>query len=326
MANIQTTQSAPASNPITEFRDSITRMESEIRAILPKHVTIEAFQRVVLTSVQMNEDLLKANRKTLFNACLSAAKDGLLPDGKEAAFAIFNVNTAKKGEPAKWEKSVQYMPMVAGILKRVRQSDEISTIAAHVVYENDDFDYQLGDDERIYHKPVLANRGKPVAVYAISTMRSGERVREVMPWEEIEKIRSFSKAKDGAFWTNWPDEMARNKVIRRLCKRLPVSTDLPSDPEEYGTTPGAMPEHRARLVAPVSTSATPAPALPHKQDQTIPVAIPATETEAAVVEQEKPATEPQKKKLAKPASAEKIDKETGEIVTDAAEVEENPFN
>ena len=47
-----------------------------------------------------------------------------------------------------------------------------------------------------------------------------------MTFEEIEKVREASRAKDSGPWVSWWGEMARKTVIRRLSKRLPMSTDL----------------------------------------------------------------------------------------------------
>lgn len=197
-----------------QVRHDIQRMASEFDAVLPPQIPAERFVRTAITAVKQNPELLRTDRQSLLGACMKAAQDGLLLDGREAALVIFSNKT-------------KYMPMVAGILKKVRQSGQISTIAAHVVYERDEFDYQLGDDERIFHKPnILQDRGKPVAVYCIVRNSDGDRFREVMSVAQVEKIRWRSRsATKGPWVTDW-DEMARKTVVRRLSKYLPSSTDL----------------------------------------------------------------------------------------------------
>jgi recombinational DNA repair protein RecT len=116
--------------------------------------------------------------------------------------------------------------MVGGILKKIRQSGEISSIRAHVVHEGDDFDFELGDNERIQHKPNLLQPGKPVAVYAIAKFKDGDIQREVMSVPQIEKIRAKATGIGKACWSSEWGEMAKKTVIRRLAKRLPSSTDL----------------------------------------------------------------------------------------------------
>jgi hypothetical protein len=47
-----------------------------------------------------------------------------------------------------------------------------------------------------------------------------------MSLEEIEKVRKVSRAASNGPWVAWWGEMARKTVMRRLSKRLPMSTDL----------------------------------------------------------------------------------------------------
>jgi recombination protein RecT len=127
------------------------------------------------------------------------------------------------------------MPMVNGILKKIRQSGEISSIRAHVVYEGDEFDFELGDDESIFHKPNLAEQGQPIAAYAIAKFKDGDIQREVMSFTEIEKIRAKATGIGKACWASSWGEMAKKTVIRRLSKRLPTSNDLGADRDTIDT-------------------------------------------------------------------------------------------
>jgi recombination protein RecT len=193
-------------------------MQPEFKAALPQQIPAERFVRTTLTAIQMNPDLMHADRKSLLGACMKAAQDGLMLDGREAAAVIFRTKDGPK---------VQYMPMLGGVLKKLRNSGDLSTISANVVYEKDEFDYELGDNERIYHKPVLcADRGRPIAVYAICRTKDDAIYREVMSVDEVERVRAASRARDSGPWVQWWSEMARKTVIRRLAKRLPSSADI----------------------------------------------------------------------------------------------------
>lgn len=221
-----------AITPIESFRNTLTRMQPEFTAALPPQIPVEKFVRTVITVVQMNPLHLDADRRSLLGACMKAAQDGLLLDGREAALVPFN---------GKGGRAVQYMPMIAGILKKIRNSGELASISANVVYQRDQFDYELGDEERIKHKPHLGDdRGAPVAVYAIARTKDNAVYREVMSVGEVEKIRRASRAANAGPWVDHWGEMARKTVIKRLAKRLPSSTDLDqviaSDNEAIGMT------------------------------------------------------------------------------------------
>jgi recombination protein RecT len=144
---------------------------------------------------------------------LNAATDGLLPDGREAALVLFG-------------QEAVYMPMIAGIYKKVRNSGEISTLSSHVVYENDDFSYWIDEGgPHLRHAPLLADdRGKTTSVYAVCKLKDGSVEIETMTVAQVEKVRAVSRSKGGP-WKDWWDEMARKTVVRRLSKRLPMSSD-----------------------------------------------------------------------------------------------------
>lgn len=200
-----------------EVKAALDKAAPEIARALPRHVDPDRFRRVAETAILNNPDLVQANKRSLVTACIKAAQDGLMPDGRDAALVVF------KGQ-------AQYMPMIAGILKKARNSGELASVAAHVVYEADDFDYELGDDERIRHKPALSvDRGKAKAVYAIAKTKDGAIYREVMSVQEVEAIRRVSRAANAGPWSQWWGEMARKSVLRRLSKRLPMSTDRDED-------------------------------------------------------------------------------------------------
>ena len=204
-----------AANPVAVIRQNLTQMAPEFRAALPAHVSVEKFSRVAMTAIQANPQLQDADRRSLFGAIVRLAQDGLLPDGREAALVMFG-------------NKAQAMPMIAGILKKVRQSGEVSKISAQVVYENDHFLVKYGFDEDIEHTPPPLDkpRGKPIGAYATAVLKDGERMLEVMSLEEIEKVRAVSRAAKNGPWVAWWSEMARKTVMRRLSKRLPMSTDL----------------------------------------------------------------------------------------------------
>lgn len=198
---------------VVEVRNAIEKMSPQFKAALPSHVPVERFVRTTLTAIQTNPQLMQADRRTLFAAATKAAQMGLMPDGREGAIVTF-------------KDQAQWMPMVAGIMKLVRNSGEISTWSVQAVYENDQFDFCLGDDEHITHKPTLASRGKMIAVYSIVTMKDGEKSREVMSVEDVEAIRRRSRSGQSGPWVTDFAEMAKKTVVRRHAKRLPLSTDI----------------------------------------------------------------------------------------------------
>ena len=205
---------AGSQNPIAILRDDLSKMEGQFKAALPAHIPVERFARVVMTAIQNNPDLLKCTRQSLWNSSMKAAQDGLLPDSREGALVAY-------GNEAQW------MPMIAGIRKKVRNSGEIATWDVHVVHQNDKFAFELGDEPFIKHIPKLDGEpGAVICAYSIATLKTGEKSRDVMSIAAIEKVRTRSRAKKGGPWFTDYDEMCKKTVARRHSKVLPMSTDL----------------------------------------------------------------------------------------------------
>lgn len=198
---------------IDQVRTQLTAMTPQFAAALPRHVDPARFVRVTMTALQMTPALLQADRRTLFASAMRASQMGLMPDGREGAIVMFG-------------QQAQFMPMVAGIMKLVRNSGEISTWSVQAVHENDEFECVFGDDERITHKRAKGPRGPLIGAYSIVTMKDGEKSREYMDVEEITAIRNRSRSGKSGPWVTDFAEMAKKTVVRRHSKRLPMSTDL----------------------------------------------------------------------------------------------------
>lgn len=184
---------------------------TEIATLLPPDISPDKFRSVALAAIRNNPELLKCDPRSLFNACMDAAQDGLLPDGREGAIV------PRKGK-AVWQS------MIRGIYKRIKSGGSVSALSVNVVYEGEEFAVLLGDEDRIVHRRDLSKvaPGQEVAVYAIATLKDGCKEREVMTWDQVEQVRRSSSMPNSGPWTQWGDEMARKTVVRRLAKRLPV--------------------------------------------------------------------------------------------------------
>lgn len=212
-------------SPVEELRSTLTNMSGEFESALPSHIKPDQFRRVAMTAIQTSPDLLAADRKSLYGSLMKAAQDGLLPDGREGALIIFNTKDKQSGS---WVKKVQWMPMIGGVLKKIRQSGELSSITAQVVHNSDEFDYWIDDDgEHLKHRPSFEDdRGEVRLVYALAKTRDGSVYTEVMTRKDIEKVRGASRSKDRGPWVDWWEQMAKKSAMHRLAKKLPISADL----------------------------------------------------------------------------------------------------
>lgn len=226
---------------IRSFNEEVKTKARGFEMALPDHIPVARFMRVVLTAVQLTPELLDADRQSLWNSSMKAANDGLLPDGKEGALVAYS-------------GKVNWLPMIAGIRKKVRNSKELSDWNAHVVYAKDAFEYQLGDDPFIRHVPFngSGDRGPIVAAYSVAKYRgTGDLSRLVMTRAELDKVRAASKTtRSDSPWNTWEDQMYIKTVAKRHSKVLPMSTDLDDlmrrDDELYNFKGGsdAAPENK----------------------------------------------------------------------------------
>lgn len=251
---------------------SSTQVQSTLREFLPNDVMMKRFTAVTIRVVQEKPELLDADRKSLFLACQRAAQDGLMPDGRESAMVVYNTNVGTRDQP-KWEKKIQYQPMIQGIRKRLAKAGW--SMAAEIVYKNDVFSYELGDNPLIVHRPKLDGaRGPMVGAYAIATfLETGEKYREYMAAEQLEKVRAASKNSNGGAWAAFPDEMHRKTPAKRLLKYLPLDEDdifdmISRDNEQFDFADKAGPSETAQNVQAAVRAASKAPEPPEPPAET----------------------------------------------------------
>ncbi len=196
-----------------------TQLDANLPAVmeaLPAHVGEDRFKRIAANAVASTPDLRRCMENSpgkVLTALLQCAQDGLLPNGREAALVAYGGD-------------LTYIPMISGVLKRMRQSGEVSSVRARIVHENDEFEIIYGDDERFEHKPAMSDRGEPVGAYAIIELSDGEVYREWMDKDDINAVKRAAKAKKGPWAGPFELEMWRKTVLKRAAKYCPMSADL----------------------------------------------------------------------------------------------------
>lgn len=204
-----------------EIRGTLALLKPEFAKALPANIQPEKFVRVLQTVITTTPTLLNADRNSLWAACTKCAQAGLLPDGREAALVPFKDKSGSY--------KVQFMPMISGILKLVRNSGELQTITSQVVFKNDAFKYWIDSDgEHIEHTPnMFSDRGEAIGAYALAKTKDGGLYIEVMPYDQIMAVKNSSRSANSGPWSgSFEHEMWRKTVMRRLSKRLPMSTDI----------------------------------------------------------------------------------------------------
>lgn len=210
-----------ARNPYEHLKRQLENSKGEFAKLVGGLPNAEKFIRVVLNAVLANPALMDVSRSSLVAACMRAAQDGLMPDGREAVLNIYSVKIKGKGrDPDRWEQKAQYLPMVGGLVKKLYAGGDVTYVDATVVYEGDHFRFLRGDEPKLEHEP-KGQSATVLAAYAVVRLKNGETKREVMWMRDIEKVRAASKSAETGPWKTWFEEMAIKSVIKRIYKQLP---------------------------------------------------------------------------------------------------------
>jgi len=198
-------------------------MRGKLAEGISKGVTAERLVRVVMQAVSRNPELLECTRDSLFSAVSCCAQVGLEPNLLGDAYLVPYWN--KKVTPSRRE--AQFIPGYKGLVKLVRRSGELSSVSAEVVYEGDEFSYELGDCPKITHRRTdMTDYGKPIRyAYAVANLRDGGIQRCVMTKAQVDKVRDGSAAGKYGPWKDHYEEMAKKTALRALCKLLPLTIE-----------------------------------------------------------------------------------------------------
>lgn len=205
------------------LKNLIITMLPQIEKALPKVMTPERFSRIALTAVSNNPQLAQCSPKSFLGAMMQAAQLGLEPNTPLGQAYLIPYRDKNRGLEAQFQLGYK------GLIDLAYRSGEVKDIQAHEVYENDEFEYELGLEPKLKHKPALVNRGKVILYYAVFHTKSGGYGFEVMSVEDIKAhAQKYSKAinKDSSPWKNNFDSMAKKTVLKSCLKYAPIKTEF----------------------------------------------------------------------------------------------------
>jgi recombinational DNA repair protein RecT len=263
------------------YGESYERFEGGLKMFLMRQMQTQPdfFERV--TAISFTEALLRC------------AKDGLIPDGKEAAIAAYK---DKSGRGA-----ATYMPMRDGFVKVLWRTGLIRSINDQVVTADEEksgrFEYEEGDRGFIRHRPSMLRKDTDpiVAAYCVVELVGGGLLREVVMQADLGKIAAMSRSPARQAWAH---QMHRKAAIRRIMGKMPrekaIVQLLEHDEMNYDLAAPALTERApsglaARLTGP---SARPGFAAGHVEAQTNPLSSEALDERLAVDSPAEPAGSP----------------------------------
>ena len=213
--------------PIRSMQGLITSMQGQIKAALPSILTPERFTRMVLTALSTNRQL----QESFLGAMMQAAQLGVEPNTPLGQAYLIPYNRNTQDANGKWVKILecQFQLGYKGLIDLAYRSGAIRDISAHTVYSGDVFEFEYGFEPKLVHRPAMADRGDPIAYYAVYHTKDGGGSFMVMSLEDVqEHKRKYSKAAGKGFspWQTNFDEMAKKTVLKRLLKYAPLKTEF----------------------------------------------------------------------------------------------------
>jgi recombination protein RecT len=210
--------------------DLIGLYKRSMEMAAPEHLNVARFMRITLMEISKNKDLLKCSAGSLLGAVMVSAQLGLEIGGPlgQSYLVPFKRNYQANGQ---WQSvmEAQLIPGYKGLVKLARNSGEISSVSANVVYKQDGFSYSEGTNAHLDHEPNDDHDEEDrdiIAAYAIARFKDGGFQFVVIRRKRLDKIRKLSKAPDSPAWKEHLPEMFKKTAIRRLSKLLPLSAEL----------------------------------------------------------------------------------------------------
>lgn len=209
-------------NKSMNIADMIKVLEPEIRKALPAVITPERFTRMALSAINNNPKLAECSQMSFLAVVMNAAQLGLEPNtplGQAYLIPFQNKGILE----------CQFQLGYKGLINLAYRNEQLQTIQAQCVYANDEFEYELGLNSKLFHKPALGERGEMVAVYALFKLQNGGYGFEVMSKQDVDSYaQKYSKAINSSFspWKSAYTEMAMKTVIKRVLRYAPLKTDF----------------------------------------------------------------------------------------------------
>lgn len=190
--------------------------EGQIAKALPSVLTPERFSRMVLTALSKTPKLAECTPASFVGSMLTAAQLGLEPNTPLGQAYLIP-----------YKNECQFQIGYKGLLDLAYRSGEFKCIYAEMVYENDEFDFQLGLDAELKHKPALKERGKATWVYAVYKLKNDGYSFKVMSVDEvIAYANKYSKTFKNGPWQTDFEAMAKKTVLKQLLKYAPLKTEF----------------------------------------------------------------------------------------------------
>jgi len=215
-------------------------LQGGLDEILPGQLSASRLIKIALIATTKDPKLLQCTKSSMILALTASAELALDPSGTlgHGWIVPFFDNKKRVSEAV-------FIPGWKGLVQLAFRSGRVQSIMPAAVYSQDKFDFQMGDDPRLFHTPArptpdrkcwiadiqwkdgkLVSPGKLagelVGAYCTWSIQ-GVRSFKFMWAEELEKIRLGSKAAASPAYTGWTEQMMVKGVVKASVALMPLS-------------------------------------------------------------------------------------------------------
>lgn len=193
-----------------------SKLDTVARTLPAGFMSPARFNQIVVSLCANNPYLLECQPTSLIAAVLQCASLGLSPEPAMGQYYFLPF----KGK-------VQGIPGYKGLANLAWRSEAIASLSMQVVRDGDEFDYELGSNAYVKHKPRAPLASPITHAYATAKPIGGENMFEVLTLEEVNAVmaRSPSAGKSFSPWKSDYAAMAKKTAFRRLAKLLPIASE-----------------------------------------------------------------------------------------------------
>lgn len=221
---------------------SFNKLASQGQLVFPKGYSVGNQLKLMYTNLMQSGATQGVTSISVGEALTEAVIQGLEIDKKQCYFI-------------KYGNKIQMFRSYYGDIAAAKRTGLVKDIRARVIYEGDEYEDDTdenGESIITSHKTKLINRdNKIIGAYAWADMKDGTKKYCIMTMKEIQANWNKSKDPSRNVQKDFPQEMAKRSVIRRLVKMIfnTASTDISDESksiiasfnrtteEEYDNTP-----------------------------------------------------------------------------------------
>ena len=239
----QATTNGKQLTPLEKHKTLIDFARDKLIEVAPKYMDIDRLSRLLLQCGR-NPKILACTPESILEFSMKCAQTGLEPIGAGGCW------------PIPYGTTLTFIPDYRGLVHCATRAGAITSAFAEVVRTADSFDYELGLNPSLTHKPARGDRGELEAAYCVFQLPDGSKRFTVMDAAEIIGIRNRSRSANAGPWKTDEAEMWKKTVIRRAMKPFAgMSSALDAAIEADDDAGGVVVEKREPVKMPQAVAA-----------------------------------------------------------------------